>query len=233
MHWLWQGLTRAAVLLLSGDREVLEIAGLTLFVSLSATAISLVVGVPLGAVVALARFPGRRLLMTAANTGMGLPPVTVGLLVSLMLWRSGPLGRLELLYTPAAIILAQVLICLPLVIGLTIAAIGALPPEMVLQLRSLGASPLQLLLLLLREARILLLAAAAAGFGSVISEVGASMMVGGNIRGSTRVLTTATVLETQRGNFDLALAFSILLLAMVFVINALLLSGQRHTIRHE
>jgi tungstate transport system permease protein len=227
MSFFLQGLARAFELLVSGDREVLEIAARTLAVSGAATGISLALGVPLGAAIALIRFPGRRLLMTAANTGMGLPPVTVGLVVTLLLWRAGPLGRMELLYTPAAIVLAQILIALPLVVGITIAALAALPGELILQLRGLGASRLQLAALLLREARVLLVAAAAAGFGSVISEVGASMMVGGNIRGLTRVLTTATVLETQRGNFELALAFSILLLAIVFAINAALLALQR------
>ncbi|HEX9637995.1 MAG TPA: ABC transporter permease [Acidobacteriota bacterium] len=223
MMLIGQGLTEAVALLARGDPQVLRIAGLTLLVSLAATALSLLVGVPFGTLVALSRFPGRRLLVTATHTGMGLPPVTVGLIVTLLLWRSGPFGWLELLYTPAAIVLAQTIIALPLVTGLTVAAVGSLPAELAHQLQSLGAAPLQLLRLLLHEARLPLLAAVAAGFGSVVSEVGASMMVGGNIHGQTRVLTTATVLETQRGRFDLALAYSIVLLALVFVFNAVLI----------
>jgi tungstate transport system permease protein len=227
MELLLQGLRQALWLLWTGDPEVREVALLTLLVSGSATAASLVIGVPSGAWLALGRFPGRRWLITAANAGMGLPPVTVGLAVMLCLWRSGPLGNLELLYTPAAMVAAQVVIALPVVVGLTVAALASLPPGLPAQLQSLGAGRARLAWLLLQEARVPLLTAVAAGFGSVISEVGASLMVGGNILGQTRVLTTAIVLEAQRGKFDLAVALSLLLLGLVLGVNVLLSALQR------
>jgi len=216
---IWEGLKQAVWLILSGDREVLAITGLSLRVSLTATAISLLLGIPAGTALGLAAFPGRRLAIALVNTGMGLPPVVVGLLVSLFLWRSGPLGFLEILYTPAAMIIAQVCLAAPIVAGLTLAALQQLNPMLRLQLLGLGASRLQVTLLLLREARLPLLAAVMAGFGAVISEVGASLMVGGNIRGQTRVLTTATVLETGKGNFDVAIALSAILLLLTFLVN--------------
>ena len=219
MELIWEGLKQAAWLVLSGDREVLEITGLSLRVSLTATAISLLLGIPAGTALGLAAFPGRRLAIALINTGMGLPPVVVGLLVSLFLWRSGPLGFLEILYTPAAMVIAQVCLAAPIVAGLTLAALQQLNPMLRLQLLGLGASRLQVTLLLLREARLPLLAAVMAGFGAVISEVGASLMVGGNIRGQTRVLTTATVLETGKGNFDVAIALSAILLLLTFLVN--------------
>jgi tungstate transport system permease protein len=151
----------------------------------------------------------------------------VGLFVSIVLWRSGPLGVLELLYTPTAIVIAQFIIAFPVVTGLTMAGMQQIDPKLRLQLLGLGASRIQLLFLLLREARLSLLAAIMAGFGAVISEIGASMMVGGNILRYTRVLTTATVLETSKGNFDMAIAFSIILLAITFVINLALTAIQQ------
>ena len=184
---------------------------------------------PAGVLLALSPFPGRRLVVALVNTGMGLPPVVVGLFVSIMLWRSGPLGFLELLYTPAAMVLAQVVIAFPIVAGLTLAAVQQLNPNLRLQLLALGASRVQLLGLLLREVRLPLLAAVMAGFGAVISEVGASLMVGGNIRHSTRVLTTATVLETGKGNFEIAIALSIILLAITFAVNWVLTTVQQRS----
>lgn len=219
MELIWQGITQAFWLLVTADPELLRITLLSLQVSGSATLLSLLVGIPLGTLIALARFPGRGLVISLVNTGMGLPPVVVGLFVSILLWRSGPLGVLELLYTPGAIVLAQLVIAAPIVTGLTLAAVQQIPPRFRLQMLGLGASRLQLLWVLLREARLPMLAAVMAGFGGVISEIGASMMVGGNIRGQTRVLTTATVLETSRGNFDLAIALSILLLLITFLVN--------------
>ena len=219
---LLDGFLEAVRMLLRLDPEVLEIVGRSLAVSLSATALALVLGLAGGTAVALARFPGKRLLVSLVNTGMGLPPVVVGLLVSILLWRSGPLGRLELLYTPTAMIIAQAVIATPIVMGVSIAAIQSLPPGLRLQVLALGATRLQLVLILMREARLPLMAAVMAGFGGVISEVGASIMVGGNIKGSTRVLTTATVMETARGNFDVAIALSLILLAVSLGINYLL-----------
>ena len=219
MELIWGGVAQALRLLLSGDREVLGITLLSLRVSGLATAISLLLGIPLGTVIALTRFPGRSLLVTLVNTGMGLPPVVVGLVVSILLWRSGPLGFLDILYTPTAMVTAQVCLAAPIVIGLTLAALQQVNPMLRLQLLALGASRVQVTLLLLREARLPLLAAIMAGFGAVISEVGASLMVGGNIKGQTRVLTTATVLETGKGNFDLAIALSAILLLLTFLVN--------------
>jgi tungstate transport system permease protein len=222
MELIWQGVVEALRLILSGDPGVLRITWLSIRISGMATLMSLVVGIPAGVGLALARFPGRGLLVALANTGMGLPPVVVGLFVSIFLWRSGPLGTLELLYTPAAIVIAQFVIAAPIVIGLTVAAMQQLNPKLRLQFMGLGASRGQVLWLLMREARLPLLAAVMAGFGGVISEVGASMMVGGNLLGQTRVLTTATVLETGKGNFDVAIALSVILLALVFGVNYLL-----------
>jgi tungstate transport system permease protein len=219
MELIWDGLVRALGLMWSGDREVLGITWLSLKLSATATLLSLVVGIPLGTLLALVRFPGRRLVIALVNTGMGLPPVVVGLFISILLWRNGPLGALELLYTPGAIVLAQFVIAVPLVIGLTLAAVQQIPERFRLQMQALGASRGQLLWVLVREARLALLAALMAGFGAVISEVGASLMVGGNIRGQTRVLTTATVLETGKGNFDVAIALSVILLGLTFLVN--------------
>jgi tungstate transport system permease protein len=230
MDLLLQGLEKAARLIASGDTDVIEVAWLSLEVSALATLLALVVGVPFGVWIGLKPFPGRNLIVSLVNTGMGLPPVVVGLFVTIFLWRSGPFGFLELLYTPAAIVVAQLILALPVVVGLTIAAVQQIDPRLSLQLLGLGASRAQLLVLLLREARLPLLAAVMAGFGAVISEVGASLMVGGNILHHTRVLTTATVLETSKGNFDVAIALSLILLGISFVINlALTLIQQRAT----
>jgi tungstate transport system permease protein len=231
MELIWNGLVRAVGLVLGGDPEVLDITWLSLRLSATATLLSLVVGIPLGTALALVRFPGRRLAIALVNTGMGLPPVVVGLFISILLWRSGPLGFLELLYTPVAIVLAQFVIAAPLVVGLTLAAVQQIPERFRLQMVALGASRGQLLWVLVREARLPLLAALMAGFGGVISEVGASLMVGGNIRGQTRVLTTATVLETGKGNFDVAIALSVILLGLTFLVNwALTVLQQRRRV---
>jgi tungstate transport system permease protein len=201
------------------DPEVLQITLLSLKISALATGLSLIIGLPFGTWLALSNFPGRSFLLSMVNTGMGLPPVVVGLFVAMMLWRSGPLGDLHLIYTPSAIIIAQVVISFPVVTGLTAAALQSLDPRLQLQLYGLGASRTQMVWMLWREARLPLLAALMAGFGAVISEVGASMMVGGNIRYQTRVLTTAIVLETSKGNFNLAIGLGILLLTITFLIN--------------
>jgi tungstate transport system permease protein len=219
MDLVAEGLWKALRLLVSLDREVLSIALLSLAVSGSATLVSVAVGMSLGTLVALTTFPGKRLAVSLVNTGMGLPPVVVGLFVSILLWRSGPLGALGLLYTPAAIVLAQSVIATPIVMGITIGAMQALPPGLRLQILALGATRRQAVWLLMKQARLPLMAAVMAGFGGVISEVGASIMVGGNIKGSTRVLTTATVMEQGRGNFEVAIALSVILLALCLGIN--------------
>jgi tungstate transport system permease protein len=224
---LVEGVRQAIGLLLGGDREILAVLWLSLQVSTTATLIALLLGIPAGAALALTRFPGRTLVVSAVNTGMGLPPVVVGLFVTIMLWRSGPFGSWEILYTPAAIILAQALIASPLVTGITLAAVQNVPAKFRLQLIALGASRPQMVWVTLREARLPMLAAVMAGFGGVISEIGASLMVGGNIKGHTRTLTTAMVLETGKGNFEIAIALSILLMALVFGINWALTAVQQ------
>jgi len=229
MELIWNGFTRAFSLLLSGDPAVLSIALLTLELSGLATLIALVFGIPLGSILAFKVFRGRGFAVSLINTGMGLPPVVVGLFVSIVLWRSGPLGFLNLLYTPGAIVLAQFFIAFPVVTGLTMAAMQQIDPKLLLQLKSLGASRLQLVSVLLWEVRLPVLAAVIAGFGAVISEVGAVMMVGGNILGHTRVLTTATVLETRKGNFEVAIALSLILLALTFLITWLLTHFQQRS----
>ena len=222
MELIWDGVRRAVGLLIGLVREVLAITRLSLQVAATSTGLALIVGIPLGTLIALARFPARGLVISLVNTGMGLPPVVVGLFVSIFLWRSGPLGFLELLYTPTAIVIAQLIIAAPIVTGLTLAAVQQIPPQFRLQMVAIGASRAQLLWLLVREARLPMLAAVMAGFGGVVSEIGASMMVGGNIRGQTRVLTTATVMETGTGTFDVAIALSLILLAVTFLVNYLL-----------
>jgi tungstate transport system permease protein len=222
MDIIIEGIKHAFMLLFTLDREVLGITWLSLRISVSATFLSMFIGVSVGTAVALTQFPGRRFVVSLINTGMALPPVVVGLFVTIFLWRNGPLGFLEILYTPTAIVIAQTVIATPIVMGISLAAIQNLPANLRLQILALGATRLQMLWLLVKEARLPLLAAVMAGFGGVISEVGASMMVGGNIKGYSRVLTTATVMETSRGNFAIAIALSIILLLLAFTVNVLL-----------
>src|SRR5215470_19182986 len=230
MDLLVDGFRQAFGLLASGDAEIRGVLWLSLLVSTTATLVALLMGVPAGVVLALARFPGRRLLISAVNAGMGLPPVVVGLFVSIILWRSGPLGALEILYTPAAIVIAQAVIASPVVTGITVAAVQNVSESFRLQLLGLGASRPQMVWVVLREARLPMLAAVMAGFGGVISEIGASMMVGGNIKGETRTLTTAMVLETGKGNFEIAIALSLLLLVLVFGVNWALTAVQQRRV---
>ncbi len=229
MGELWAGIREAVQLILSGDREVREIALRTVYVSGLATFLAMLTGIPAGYALARRRFPGRTLVLGAVNTGMGMPPVVVGLVVWLLLVRSGPLGGLELIYTREAMVLAQFLIATPLVIGFTAAAVQALPPELPELLQVLGAGPVRRLWLLAREARLGLLAAVMAGFGGVVSEVGASMAVGGNLQGETRVLTTAIVTETSRGNTERALALGLILLGLAFAVNLVLTRAQQRS----
>ena len=227
MDIIIEGIKQAFILLFTLDPEVLGITWLSLKVSGTATFISLLIGVSVGTAVALTQFPGRRFVISLINTGMGLPPVVVGLFVTIFLWRNGPLGFLEILYTPTAIIIAQAIIATPIVMGISLAAIQALPANLRLQILALGATRLQMVWILVKEARLPLLAAIMAGFGGVISEVGASIMVGGNIKGYSRVLTTATVMETSKGNFDIAMALGIILLLLAFFINSILTQIQQ------
>jgi len=227
MDLIYEGIKKAFWLIITLDPEVMGITFLSLKVSGVATLISLVLGISSGTIVALTRFPGRKLAIGVINTGMGLPPVVVGLFVSIMLWRSGPLGFLGILYTPSAMIIAQMVIATPIVMGVSLAAMQNLPPKLRLQIKALGATRLQMIWIMIKEAKLPLLAAIMAGFGGVISEVGASIMVGGNIKGYSRVLTTATVMETSRGNFDVAIALSIILLLLAYVINLVLTHVQQ------
>lgn len=219
MDLILEGLVKAFQLIIALDPEVLGITWLSLKVSGLATFISVLIGISTGMIVALTRFPGKKFVVSVVNTGMGLPPVVVGLFVTVFLWRNGPLGFLGILYTPTAMILAQAVIATPIVMGISIAALQNLPAKMRLQILSLGATRLQMVWILIREARLPLMAAVMAGFGGVISEVGASIMVGGNIQGYSRVLTTATVMETGKGEFSVAFALSIILLLLVFIVN--------------
>jgi len=227
MDLLWEGIRKAIILIVTGDPEVMGILWLSLKVSGTATLISLVIGITGGTALALGRFAGRNFVVGMVNTGMGLPPVVVGIFVTIFIWRNGPLGFLGILYTPKAMILAQAIIATPIVMGITLAAIQALPKNLHLQILALGATRVQTVLLLVREARLSLLAAVMAGFGGVISEVGASIMVGGNIKGYSRVLTTAAVMETSRGNFDMAIALGIILMLLAYVINLVLTRVQQ------
>jgi tungstate transport system permease protein len=222
MDMIFQGITQAFWLLVHGDPQVLRISLLSLVVSGIATLLSLGVGIPLGSVLGLNKFPGRRFIASVVNTGMGAPPVVVGLIVSIFLWRNGPLGILHIMYTPTAMVIAQFIIAMPIVAGFTMAATQQMDPKLRLQIQALGASQIQMVWLLLKEARLPLLAAVMAGFGAVISEVGASMMVGGNISGQTMVLTTAIVGENSKGDFPVAIALSVILIALVYIVNLVL-----------
>jgi tungstate transport system permease protein len=227
MDLILEGIKKAFWLLITFDPEVMSITFLSLQVSGSATLISLFIGISIGTSVALSKFRGRRIVVSLINTGMALPPVVVGLFVTIFLWRNGPLGVLGVLYTPTAMIIAQTVIATPIVMGITLAAIQQLPQKLRLQILALGATRIQMVWILIREARLPLLAAVMAGFGGVISEVGASIMVGGNIKGYSRVLTTATVMETSRGNFDIAIALGIILLLLAYFINLILTQIQQ------
>jgi tungstate transport system permease protein len=223
------GFGEALRLIATGDAELFEIIALSLRVSGFALIISVIIGVPLGTLLGLVRVPGRGAITVGLYTGMGLPPVVVGLFVYLMLSRSGPLGPLGWLFTPKAMIVAQTIIALPLVTGLTLTAVQAVDPALRVQVRSLGATALQEAWAVIIEARIGVVAAIVAAFGGIISEVGAVMLVGGNIAGKTRVLTTAIVLNTRVGEFALAIALGVILLSLAFIANIALLKLQGRT----
>jgi len=222
MELLIDGLKKAIEMILSGDPEVFAITWLTLKVCLISILISTLIGLPLGIFLGLTRFRGRRILLLFINIGLGLPPVVAGLWITMLLWRSGPLGDLTLLYSPTAIIMAQILVSLPIVTSLTCSAFQLISDKMLLQIKALGATKLQTLMILIKQLKIAILAAIMAGFGRVIAEVGAAMMVGGNIQGDTRILTTTIVMEVSKGNFDIALALSFILLSVALLITAAL-----------
>jgi tungstate transport system permease protein len=222
-----ESLREAFHLLLQGNRYILDVVLLSMRVSGAALVLGVTAGVPVGVALGVARFRGRGLLVALVHTGFALPPVVVGLFVYIALSRSGPLGALDLLYTPGAMIVAQALLAAPYVAGITLAAVQAVPTDVRLQALALGASRTRALVTHVREARLGIAAAVVAGFGAVISEVGAVMMVGGNIAGETRVMTTAILLETRQGNFAAAMALGLILLAVAFVVNAALTRAQQ------
>ncbi len=226
----------ALSLILNGDAELWAIVGLSLQVSLFAVLMSAVIGMPFGAALAVARFPGRRALIVLTNALMGFPPVVVGLLVYLMLSRSGPLGVLELLYTPTAMIIAQVVLVTPIIAALTRQVVEMLAEEYSEQLRSLGVSRLASVPVLLWDARLALVTALLAGFGRAIAEVGAVIIVGGNINHVTRVMTTTIALETSKGNLALALALGAILIGIAVAVNAMVstlsLRAEQEGLRH-
>jgi len=220
MELIWNGVKEAVRLIFTGDGYVYEVLFTSLYVSGTATLIALAIGFAFAALIAFRLPAGRTAALSAFNAGMALPPVAVGLVVAILLWRSGPLGQLGLLYTPSAIIIAQAVIATPVITALSVAALQSINPRLRLQITAIGASRWQTGGLLFREARFSLIAAVMAGFGAAISEVGATIMVGGNIRGSTRTLTSATVLEVQKGNFETGIAFSIILITVILLVVA-------------
>ncbi len=220
MDLIVQGLGGAFAKLAALDPDVIDAAIASLVVSGAATILAVLTGVPLGALIGLARFRGRRLLLSLVNTGMGLPPVVVGLFVVVLLWRSGPLGDLNWYCTRQGMVIAQFLLAAPTVVGITAIGLQNQDPLLRMQLLSLGASRWQAAALLVRESRLLVLGAVIVGFGAVISEVGASQMVGCNVKGDTRVLTTAIALETSKGEFGSAFALGFILLAVIFAVTA-------------
>jgi tungstate transport system permease protein len=237
MGEIWQGFVEALRLIVTFNPYVMKIALFTLYVCAIATFFGMLMGIPLGSVLALYRFRGRKFLVTLVNAGMGLPPVVVGLFVYLFLKRRGPLGFLGWLYTPKAIVIAEIVLAMPLIAGITMAALQNENPKIRLQARSLGAGEAGSILTLLRETRISLIAAVIAGFGGIISEVGAAMMVGGNLMLNgepyTRTLTTATVQEVGMGNSELAIALGIILLGITFLLVWVLTSIQQGSLLSE
>jgi tungstate transport system permease protein len=222
MELLVDGLLKAWQMIISGDPEIGKITLLTLRVSMTAILISTILGIPLGVILGLVKFPGRKIVLVFVNIGMGLPPVVAGLWITIFLWRSGPLGWLSWLYTPTAIILAQILVSLPIVIGLTSTAFQQINEKLLMQLKALGATRWQIVIVLLKETKVGILAAIIAGLGRILAEVGAAMMVGGNLRDETRILTTSIVMEVSKGNFDIALALSFILMTIAFIITLVL-----------
>ncbi len=227
MDLIGQGLLGGIQKILALDPDVVDAASTSLVVTGSATALSIVLGVPLGAVIGLGRFRGRTLTLSLTNTGMGLPPVVVGLFVAVFLWRSGPFGQLDWFCTRQAMVVAQFILAFPTVLGLTAVAVQALDPMLRLQIASLGATRTQAAWLLVQEAKLPIITAAVAGFGAVISEIGASLMVGCNIKGETRILTTAIVLLTNKGEFASSFALAFILLALIFAVNAVITWAQQ------
>jgi tungstate transport system permease protein len=226
MHELGQALYAALQLMTSGDPELSGIVLLSLQISLSAVAIAALIGMPLGALLALLAFPGRGVVVVLLNALMGLPPVVVGLVVYLMLSRAGPLGELGLLFTPGAMVIAQSILVLPIIAALTRQTVADLHEEYRDQLASLRVGALRAVPTLLWDGRYSLMTALLAGFGRAVAEVGAVIIVGGNIRGVTRVMTTTVALETSKGNLALALGLGVILIVIAITVNAGLMALQ-------
>lgn len=233
MEIIWQGIKEGFYLIMQLDVEIVQVTLLSLQVSLTALILSAVIGIPAGAAMALKDFPGKKILLNIVYTLMGLPPVLAGLLVYLLLTWRGPLGQYELLFTPAAMVIAQVLLATPIIWGLTARAVMALEQNVYDTAVTLGASRRQAALSLIRESRMGIIAALTTALGRVIAEVGAVMLVGGNIRWATRVLTTSIVLETRMGNFSTALALGIILLTIAFLINLIIIMLEKRTFRYD
>jgi tungstate transport system permease protein len=228
MDFLLDGVRQAVDLIAHGDREILEIVAITLRMALWSTLLALAIGLPLGLALGLGRFPGRRVLLALANAGMGLPPVVVGLVVALLLFRGAPLGSLDLLYTLNGVIVAQTLLGLPLVGALTAAAVQALPTGLLEQARAFGASRAQVAALALREARIGVLAATIAALGSAFAEVGAVVLVGGNLEGDTQTLASAVLVRVSAGEYGRAIALGLILLGIILLLASALTLAQQH-----
>src|SRR4051812_10684922 len=222
MDLLLDGFRQAIELIVRGDPELLRVMALSLVVSTIATTLAAICGIPLGAALAIGRFPGRRALHIMVNAGMGLPPVVVGLVVSILLWRTGPLGALRLLFTPQAMVIAQFLVAWPIAAGLTRSTLELVDRDILHALRVDGASEARVARELVRVVAPQMLVVVAAAFGRAISEVGASLMVGGNLLGQTRILTTAITLETSRGDFARAIALGLVLLGLTLLVNVAL-----------
>lgn len=233
MDIIWQGLKEGLQLIIAMDPKIIQITLLSIQVSLSALLLSALLGIPLGAVLALKDFPGRRSLLNITYTFMGLPPVLAGLIVFLFLSTSGPLGYFQLMFTPTAMVIAQVLLGLPIVCGLSARAVMAQPQEAFDTAATLGATRRQAAWAIIRESRLGIIAALTTALGRLIAEVGAVMMVGGNIEGETRVLTTSIVLETRMGNDSTALAIGMVLLLIAFLIMLLILFLEKRAFKDE
>lgn len=221
MDYLGNGFIEAMRLLATGDDGVYYIVFVSLFVALIATLLAACIGLPVGYTLAMRHFPGRRFVITVLNTLLALPTVVVGLFVYAMLSRRGPLGFLDMLYTPGAMITGETILAVPILAAFALSAFQSVDPRLADTARTLGATPFQTARLLISEARFGILAAIVAGFGRVIAEVGAAMMLGGNIKGSTRTMTTAIALETNKGEFGLAIALGLILLCTAFGANIL------------
>jgi tungstate transport system permease protein len=228
VDFLLDGIRQAVDLIAHGDRQILDIVGITLRMALWSTLLALAIGLPLGLALGLGRFRGRRVLLALANAGMGLPPVVVGLVVALLLFRGAPLGSLELLYTLNGVILAQTLLGLPLVAALTAAAVQALPTGLLEQARAFGASRAQVAALALREARVGVLAATIAALGSAFAEVGAVVLVGGNLEGDTQTLASAVLVRVSAGEYGRAIALGVILLGIILLLASGLTLAQQH-----